>query len=372
MPRVLVTGGTGFIGAHLVRRLRAAGDEVVCLVRRTSQRAAIEPFDVEFAVGDVGDTGSIARAIDGCEVVYHLAGLTSALAKPDLHRVNAAGARNIAAACAERTSPPVLMHVSSIAAAGPSALDRPHIDGTGEAPVSHYGRSKLAGEHAVRAFADRVPISIVRPPIVFGQGDRASLPVFAAVQRLGIHMSPLWRPRPFSFVHADDLAAALVAAARSGRRLRTAERAAVLAVVGANGDADAARNSESADESMHDGIYFAAADEIVTYAEFGRRVGRALGLRRTAVIPNIAPSVWMAALGSEVVARLRRRPMIFNFDKAREAVAGAWSCNSAALVRDTDWRPAKSLDERLAETAQWYLQQGWLPRPGLLRRLARR
>jgi nucleoside-diphosphate-sugar epimerase len=372
MSRVLVTGATGFIGVHLVRRLRDAGAEVVCFVRRTSHRASLKPFDVEFIEGDVSDADSIAKAVEGCEAVYHVAGMTSALTKAELHRVNAEGTRNVAAACAKQASPPVLVHVSSIAASGPSALDRPHANGAVCAPISHYGRSKLAGERALGEFADRVPITIVRPPIVFGQGDRSSLPLFASVQRFGIHMSPLWRSPPFSFIHADDLAAALLAAAQSGTRLRATEQVAVLVAAGANGNAHNARDFKETPETARDGVYFASADEIVTYAEFGRRIGRTLGLRRTAVIPNAASSVWLAALGSEVVARLRRKPMIFNLDKAREALAGAWTCSSESLKRDTDWRPAKSLDERLAETAQWYQEQGWLPKPGLLGRLARR
>lgn len=375
MPRVLVTGATGFIGVHLVRRLREAGDEVVCLVRRTSQRAAIEPFDVEFVEGDVGDPRSLARAVAGCEVVYHLAGLTSALSRTDLHRVNAAGARNVAEACAAAPNPPVLVHVSSIAAAGPSPLDRPRTEHDPPAPVSHYGRSKLAGELAVREFADRVPITIVRPPIVFGEGDRASLPLFASVQRFGVHMAPLWRSRPFSFVHAAELAAALVAAANSAQRVQPVERMRELVLSGQYSESMPIAATANGDTGVVDatgaGVYFAAFDELVTYADFGRRIGRALGVARTAVIPNVAPSVWMVALGSEAIAQLRRRPMIFNLDKAREAVAGAWMCSSAALMRDTAWRPQKSLDERLAETAAWYRDQGWLPKPGLFVRLAR-
>ncbi len=351
MPRVLITGATGFIGAHLVRRLREAGDEIVCLVRPTSKRAAIEGGGVEFVEGDLGDADSLARAMAGCDVVYHLGGLTSALRASELHRVNDAGSRHVAEACAEQSNPPVLVHISSIAAAGPSMLGRPHVETDSPSPVSHYGRSKLGGERAVRGFADRVPITIVRPPIVFGEGDRASLPLFMSVQRFGIHMSPLWRPQPFSFVHAADLCTALIAVARSGRRIAPSD-----------GEAD----------SSSTGVYFAAAEEIVTYAEFGRCIGRALGVPRTSVIPNVAAAVWMAAIGSELVARVRRRPMIFNLDKAREAVAGSWACSSESLSRETGWRPASSLDERLEQTAVWYREQGWLPKPGLLVKLARR
>lgn len=328
----------------------------MCLVRRTSNRVSIEGSGVEFALGDLGDVDALERAVRGCEIVYHLAGLTSALRVSELHRVNDAGSLNLARVCAQQSNPPVLVHVSSIAAAGPSVLGRPRIETDMPQPVSHYGRSKLASEHSVRTLADRVPITIVRPPIVFGEGDRASLPLFMSVQRFGIHLSPLWRSQPFSFIHAADLSTALVAAARSGRRL-----------VASEGD-----SSQESDNDASTGVYFASAGEIVTFAEFGRRIGRALGVARTSVIPNLAPAVWMAALGSELVARVRRRPMIFNLDKAREAVAGSWACSSETLSRDTAWQPANTLDERLEQTAQWYRAHGWLPKPGLLVKLARR
>lgn len=356
MSRVLITGATGFIGTHLVRRLREAGNSIVCLVRQTSNRTNINGGGVEFAVGDVCDVDALSRAAKGCEIVYHLAGLTAALRVSELHRVNDVGSLNVAKVCAEQSNPPVLVHVSSIAAAGPSVLGRPRIEADAPQPVSYYGRSKLASEQSVRRLADRVPITIVRPPIVFGEGDRSSLPLFMSVQRFGIHLSPLWRSQPFSFIHAADLSTALVAAARSGQRLVAA---------------DSNPSNVSSGEAST-GVYFASADEIVTYAEFGRRIGRALGVPRTSVIPNVAPAVWIAALGSELVARVRRRPMIFNLDKAREAVAGSWACSSESLTHDTQWRPANTLDERLEQTAQWYREHGWLPKPGLLVKLARR
>jgi nucleoside-diphosphate-sugar epimerase len=349
MARVLVTGATGFIGAHLVRRLRAHGDQVTCLVRPTSNRAMLESLGVNFALGDVTDADSVTEAVGDHEIVYHLAGLTMALRRAELQRVNVGGMRNVVQACARSARPPVLVAVSSIAAAGPArGYGAPLDEREAPAPISHYGRSKLAGERILAEFADRVPITIVRPPIVYGEGDRASLPLFAGIHRVGVHLSPGLRARPFSFVHAADLSEALVLAATRGQRLRSADDATPAA--NARGEVDAR------------GIYFAAGEEIVSYGEFGRRIGQALGRPRTLVIPIMAVTVWSVALGSEFVAQARRRPMIFNLDKAREALAGAWVCSTEALHRDTGFRPLKPLDERLAQTAEWYAREGWLPR----------
>ena len=138
--------------------------------------------------GDVTDRESLDGAVAGQEIVYHVAGCTQALAPRHFYRVNQHGVANVARVCAGQTTPPVLVSVSSLAAAGPAADGRPKTEADRAAPVSHYGHSKRAGERAAEAFAHRVPITIVRPPIVLGQSDRMGLPLFRSIARFGVHM----------------------------------------------------------------------------------------------------------------------------------------------------------------------------------------
>jgi len=216
MASILVTGASGFIGHHLVRALIARGDRVTCLVRKTSDTGRLEPLGVSCISGDVTDAQGLAGAVAGHEVVFHPAGLVKVLRRDQFMRVNADGVRNLAAACAARDAPPVLVIVSSLAAAGPAPPGclRTETDTLG--PVSNYGRSKRAGELVAEQYGGRLPITVVRPPIVFGEGDPACLEMFQTVKRWRLHFAPTLVPQPCSFIHAADLAGLLILAAQRG------------------------------------------------------------------------------------------------------------------------------------------------------------
>ena len=118
MAKVLVTGGSGFIGTHLVAALSARGDEVTCLVRKSSRLTGLRQPGVRLVYGDVTDRECLGAAVAGQDVVYHVAGRTQALVPRFFYQVNQHGVANVARACAGRTTPPVLVSVSSLAAAG--------------------------------------------------------------------------------------------------------------------------------------------------------------------------------------------------------------------------------------------------------------
>jgi nucleoside-diphosphate-sugar epimerase len=232
----------------------------------------------------------------------------------------------------------VLVVVSSIAAAGPTRRGSVKPDDAIPNPVSHYGRSKRAGELAAARLADRVPTTVVRPGIVFGPGDKDLLPMFRSVRRWHVHAIAGLSSPPLSLIHVTDLVELLERAAQQGQRLSVAEQ----------------------DGSCRQGYYFACRPEYPDYLEFGRLLHAAVGNRFTAYLHFPPPIPWLCGGVGEAFGRLRGRACSLNVDKIREATADSWACSCAAAQRDLSYVPRQSLGEQLRLTAQWYRQQGWL------------
>ncbi len=321
--RALVTGATGFVGSHLVEALRSGGHDVAALVRTPGKAAALATLGVEQVRGDLADADVLARAAEGRDAIFHVAGLTAALDEAQYLRVNRDGTRALITA-AERGGAGRLVYVSSMAAAGPASRGRALAGNEPPAPVTAYGRSKLAAESAVRE--SRVPWTIVRPPMVYGPRDREVLKVFQ-LARLGL--GPVFGDgtQELSAVHASDLAGALVAA--------------VLAPAASGA------------------TYYACHPEIFTSSAFVQAVGRAAGKRVTVLRIPLAVGR-LALAGTGVAARATGRATILNADKAHEFFQPAWTGDPTPLTRDTGWRAAHDLASGLADTWQWYRSAGWL------------
>lgn len=332
--RFLLTGGSGFIGQNLAAFLAQRGLFTRALVRKTSRVEQLQKHRVELAVGDLETGDGIDRALDGIDCVLHLAGVTKAWAPEGYMRGNVEATRRLAEVASTQASPPRLVYVSSLAAAGPAVLGRPLTEVDEPRPVSTYGRSKFAGEEALRLFVARVPSVIVRPPLVYGPFEKELILQLVPFARLGVALKAGFGPKEYSLVHVRDLCAGILAAAERGKTIRDDDRSA--------------------------GVYYLSDGEVHTWESVCGSLADALGRRRPFFVPVPDPVGYAAGLASELASRLGNSPASLNRDKAREMRWPAWTCLPDRARRDLGFQPAVRLAEGLRETIGWYRKEGWI------------
>lgn len=326
---VLLTGGSGFLGSHIAEQLSRAGRPVRALVRRSSNTRELEALPgVELVQGSVDDPASLERAVHGVTHVIHAAGVVKARSPADFHFVNAGGTVNLLEAV--RKHAPDLERfvlVSSLAAVGPSADGAPVACDCKPSPVTDYGRSKLGAERAVLAAKDDVPITIVRPPTIYGPRDREVLTLFKAA-RYGVLPVMGSTERGMSVVFGPDCAAACVSAL------------------------DARTPSGNA--------YFVEDGRTRTLGELARVLETVLGTRAWFRLPIPRRALAAVATGSELFGALSGRAVMLTRDKCHELFAPHWVCDASDTRKDLGWEPKIPFDQGARITADWYRERGWL------------
>lgn len=325
--RVFLSGATGFVGSHIVERLVDAGHQPICMVRKTSNTALLESLGVETVVGSLTDLERVAETLAEVDAVVHVAGVIKVRDTDDFYRMNGDASGELAR-LAHAANPNLkrFIYMSSVSAQGPSAGDAPRALDEAPAPVSHYGRSKLAGEVAVLEFADRMPVTIFRPPPVYGPRDYEMLAAFkmakyglAAVYGDGSGL--------LSLIYVEDLAGAVLSA------LEVEHPSAAVFTI----DDGAVHTWESLTRDF--GL---AMDKSPKHIRLPRTVFRVAGAI------------------SEEFGKLTRKATIFNRDKVTEMSQESWICGHEALSETLGWQPEWPIERGARHTAQWYLKNGWL------------
>jgi dihydroflavonol-4-reductase len=321
--RVAVTGASGFIGRHLVARLAARGVEVRAIVRPSpvNLRRHTLPPEVVIVPAPL-DSSALAEAFHGVDAVVHLAGVIAARHVDDYRQVNVAGTRAVAeAACRARAR---LVHVSSLAAAGPAAPSCPRSEDDPPAPLTPYGRSKLESEQAV-AHVHGLDWIVLRPGVVYGPGDRAMLPLFRFARR-GILPLVGRAGAAYTCIHVADVVRALEAAI---------------------------------DANVRGEAIFVGHPVPVTAHDLLQRVRAAAG-SRALILRVPMPLTRLAAAAGDLAGAIRGRPLLLNGSRYRELYADGFTCRVDRLREHLGVVATIGLSEGLAQTAAWYTAHGWL------------
>ena len=320
---ILVTGGTGFIGSHLVDRLFESKLPFRILARR--------PGSVKNALASRGDlaTGEgIAEALDGVDSVIHLAGTTKTLSPEGYRLGNVVATENLARAIKAAGRPIRVVHVSSLAAAGPAPDGAALSEDDEPRPVSLYGKSKLEGEWKMRAHVPEA--TIVRPPVVYGPRDTDVFQILKSASRGlalriagGKNRGENW----FSAIYVADLVEGILLAAQS--------------------------------PTAAGKTWFLAHPSPVSFTEMIADVAMAIG--RTPRIVTIPPSAAFAAASCvEALSKLTRKPGILSRDKVREMVRARWVCSAEKAKRELTFEAPTDFREGIEKSIAWYRTAGWL------------
>jgi nucleoside-diphosphate-sugar epimerase len=325
--KALVTGATGFIGSHLVELLLKKKYDVRIMLRRTSDTVWLKGLPVEKVYGDLFDAEALRNAVSGVDYVYHSAGVTKAKDKKEYFRGNTEGTKNILDAV-KAYNPGIrrFVQISSQAAVGPSPSRSP-IDETVEAhPITTYGVSKWQAEEACRDALGSVPVTIVRPPAVFGPRDKDVYEFFNTMTK-GLQPMVGLGEKYVSLIHVGDLVRGFVMAAESEK---------------AKGE-----------------TYFISSKEMYGWKEVGdvtRRILEKYAFRLK--IPEFG--VYVIATFAEFFSLFSSKPALINYEKARDMVQDYWTCTSAKALRDFGYQQEISLEDGIRDTVAWYKSHGWL------------
>jgi len=328
---VLVTGATGFVGANLVRALRDDGRRVRVLVRRTSNLAALTGCSVDVVTGDVLDPESLAPAVSGCGLVFHVAGDYRLWAADPtvLHRNNVEGTRHVLAACA-RAGVERVVYTSSVGTLGIPADGRP---GTESTPVSlrdmvgAYKRSKFLAERVADEYAAQgLPVVIVNPSNPIGPWEV--------------------RPTPTGQMIVDFL---------KGRMFATLDTGLNLVHV-----ADVARGHILAAQKGRVGEKYILGNRNCSLTELFGLLATLTGLAAPRFrVPYRL--IWLVALANEGWARMTRRPPRVPLTGVRMARKRMYFSAEKA-VRELGL-PQTPVDQALRDAVEWFVANGYAPRP---------
>lgn len=324
---VLVTGGSGFVGSHVVEVLLSKEHDVVCPVRNPLSSRHLEKMPVRIASLD-----RLEALLDEVrpEYVFHIAGATRALDYEGYRRANVELTGRLLDLLSRSEAMSTLKRfvlVSSQAASGPSIHGSSfRTEEDPPSPVSLYGRSKLEAEKLVLQRSGEIPVTIVRPPTVFGPRDVDVLGVFKCA-RFRVAPCIAGPDRFVSIIYVKDLADGILAAAFSPNAVGE--------------------------------TYFLANPKPVIWRQFAVRVAKLMGYRATA-LPVPVSIMRMAAWCGDLKGRISDTPPLLRSEKLLDITQVAWVCSSEKAYRQLGWRPKVPLDEAIRKTAAWYRTHGWI------------
>lgn len=322
--KAFITGGTGFIGSHLVDTLLdQGGNEIRCMVR--SNEKWLEGKEYKKINCDLNDISALQKAMDGVDVVFHLAGVVKAKETRVFERVNVEGTENLLRV-AQKLGVPKVVISSSQAAAGPS-INKPVTEDDEMLPVSRYGESKMRMENMIHRIADESSqVTIIRPSSVYGPREEDIYTFFKIAAKGICPIVGRGQGKSISMAHVNDIVNGILLAS----------------------------NHE------HKGVrtYFLSSERGYNWHEIRDATSNALG-RKLLTINVPARMVKSVGKITESTASFFGNYPVMNEDKAKEMVL-SWVCSVDKAIKELGYKQNIDLNEGILNTINWYKRHNWL------------
>ena len=323
----VVTGGTGFVGSHLVDLLIKNGFTVRCIIRKTSNLRWLEGKPVEIYDCGLFDTEKLKNVLDGADYVYHVAGVVKSKKPKGYFIGNVETTKNLLSVVAEVT--PNLKRfviISSQTTTGPSLDGKPVNEKTVCRPITTYGKSKFEAEKLAKKYMDKIPITICRAPAVFGERDTEILIYFKTFNK-GITTRIGFDKKTISLIHVLDLVDGIY--------------------------------KSSIEDNAKGQTYFISSEKLYSWEEIGTVTSSVLNKNPITIkFPHFL--VFIIAAFAQFFSLFGKKAATLNIEKAKDITQKNWICDTSKAVNELGYKQNISLEKGIKRTCDWYKKMKWL------------
>lgn len=326
-PIAVVTGANGFVGSHLVDLLLEKNYKVRCITRKTSNLQWLKGKDVEIFDCGLQNKEVLRKVFQDVSFIFHIAGVVKSKTREGYFKGNVDTTRTLLEIAVEfKSTLKRFVILSSQTVGGPSVNEKPLKEDDSPNPITTYGRSKLAQEELAKEYMNRLPVTIIRAPAVFGERDTEIFIFFRTFSK-GLFTTIGFDRKLISLIHAIDLVKGILLAAE---------------------------NPAGAGK-----IFYITSERFYTWEEIGAITKKIMKKGSIHLkVPHFV--VFSIASLAQFIALFSSKPATLNIEKARDLTRHAWICSPEKAIKELGYHQEIPVEEGIRRTVSWYKEQGWL------------
>ncbi|MCX7833279.1 MAG: NAD(P)-dependent oxidoreductase [Ignavibacteria bacterium] len=327
MMKALITGGTGFVGSHLVDKLIEKNFEVYCVIRKTSNLQWLKGKKLNYIESNDLTENVLKDIIEEVDYIFHIAGVVKAKDESGYEKGNYIITKNLINSILEtKHNLRKFVFISSQAVCGPNPDDKPIDENYIPKPITTYGRTKLKAEQEVMLSKEKIPVTIIRPCAIFGPRDTEILIYFKTYSK-GLNAIIGLKEKYLSLIYIEDLIDGILLAAESDK---------------SNGE-----------------IFFLCNTKFYNWDEIARTTEKVLNKRAIKIrIPHFV--VYTAGAISQLISIFSKNAATLNLEKCKDITQTRWVCSNKKAREVLGFQEKYTLEEGFKKTVEWYKEQGWL------------